>query len=69
MDAECIADVPTAEAGAVHELVTGLGVCAVAGTQLCVAGLEVIPAIDNGHCHFKVLLAHLEGGFSSCHRC
>lgn len=39
MDAECVSNVSTAEVGAVPELVTGLGVTAAAGTELCAGGL------------------------------
>ena len=39
VDAECVSNVSAAEVGAVPELVTGLGVTAAAGTELCAGGL------------------------------
>ena len=41
MDAECVSNVSAAEVGAIPELVTGLGVAAAAGTELCAGGLAV----------------------------
>ena len=45
VDAECVSNVSAAEVGAVPELVTGLGVAAAAGTELCAGGLA---AAQNG---------------------